>query len=105
MDYIDLQQFQGFDWDLGNQNKNWQKHGVVYTECEQIFFNIPLLIEFDAKHSDKEARHFALGRTDDDRYLFIAFTCRGSLIRVISARDMNKKERGLYENFEKNTEI
>lgn len=94
----DLHTFQGFDWDHGNHHKNWEKHAVSYTECEEIFFNQPLLISHDTKHSDTEKRYFALGKTNHHRLLFVAFTKRLHLIRVISARDMSKKERAYYEN-------
>jgi uncharacterized DUF497 family protein len=85
-----------FDWDEGNLEKNWIKHRVSPFECEQIFFNQPLVVAGDEKHSQKEARYYALGRTDADRYLFVVFTLRGNLIRIISARDMNKKEKKIY---------
>lgn len=84
-----------FDWDEGNLEKNWLKHGVSPLECEQIFFNQPFIAP-DLSHSLTEDRFFVLGRTDADRYLFLVFTMRGKKIRVISARDMNKKERKIY---------
>ena len=87
----------GFDWDGANQEKNWKKHQVSRAECEQIFFNIPLLLFKDEKHSVSESRLYVLGATDSGRNLFIAFTVRKKLIRVISARDMSKKERDIYE--------
>ncbi len=87
----------GFDWNFGNQSKNLDKHGVLAWECEQIFFNKPLLLEKDTKHSVVEQRYYALGRTDAGRRLFIAFTIRDHYIRVISARPMNRKERDFYE--------
>ncbi|OGT66255.1 MAG: hypothetical protein A3J38_08820 [Gammaproteobacteria bacterium RIFCSPHIGHO2_12_FULL_45_9] len=87
----------GFLWDKGNQNKNWLSHGVLPAECEQVFFNKPLLLYEDLKHSGQEQRHYVLGKTEGGRRLFIAFTVRKDLIRVISARDMSKKERGIYE--------
>jgi uncharacterized DUF497 family protein len=95
---IDLPKIAGFDWDGGNARKN-DKHGVSTAEAEQVFFNAPLLLLADEKHSQLEARHHALGRTDEGRLLHIAFTLRqaGSLIRVISARDMHRKERVIYE--------
>lgn len=95
---IDLTKIAGFDWDAGNARKN-DKYGVSMAEPEQVFFNAPLLLLADAKHSQQEARHHALGRTDDGRLLHLAFTLRkaGSLIRVISARDMHRKERAIYE--------
>jgi len=91
-----LQQCQGFDWDKGNSEKNWILHQVNKSECEQVFFNKPIVIGEDIKHSTSEKRWFLLGQTDLKRLLFIVFTLRGNLIRVISARDMNKKERIVY---------
>ncbi|MCW5213009.1 BrnT family toxin [Desulfobulbus sp. TB] len=93
----------GFDWDKGNINKNKIKHKVTPSECEQIFFNQPLLVKDAVLHSEKEQRFCALGKTDKGRRLFIAFTVRKDRIRVISARDMSRKERSIYENAEKNT--
>lgn len=87
---------EGFEWDEANIDKNWLKHKVLHLECEQIFFNIPLIIADDVKHSQVEKRWFALGRTEHDRKLFVVFTVRENLIRVISARDMNKKEKIKY---------
>lgn len=86
----------GFEWDAGNLEKNWLKHGVSPLECEEIFFNQPFIVAPDEKHSQKEERFYALGRTDSERHLFLVFTIRGKKIRVISARDMNKKERKIY---------
>jgi uncharacterized DUF497 family protein len=88
---------EGFHWDKGNIEKNWIKHKVEAGECEEVFFNIPFIVEHDIKHSTDEERYFALGQTDPGRYLFIVFTIRKKLIRIISARDMNKKERKIYE--------
>ena len=95
---IDLARITGFDWDDGNARKN-EKHGVSTAEAEQIFFNAPLLLLDDEKHSQREVRHHALGRTDEGRLLHLTFTLRkvASLIRVISARDMHRKERTIYE--------
>ncbi len=86
----------GFDWDEGNSKKNWIKHKVTPAECEQIYFNQPLIIKDDTQHSETEKRFLALGKTDKNRSLFIAFTLRNDRIRVISARDMNRKEREVY---------
>lgn len=91
-----LQQCTGFNWDEGNSQKNWILHKVSRSECEQIFFNEPLVIADDEKHSQSEKRWYLLGQTDSGRMLFIVFTLRGELIRVISARDMHKKERSIY---------
>ena len=86
----------GFDWDEANLNKNWIRHQVSNAECEETFFNMPLLVADDRKHSQNEKRYYALGKTDEGRELFIAFTIRDEKIRVISARDMSKKEREYY---------
>lgn len=88
----------GFHWDEGNLDKNWYLHQVTNGECEELFFNLPLIIAANTKHSQKEQRHYALGRTDTDRWLFIAFTIRDELIRVISARDMNDREMRKYDD-------
>jgi uncharacterized DUF497 family protein len=95
---IDLAKITGFDWDEGNSQKN-VKHSVSTAESEQVFFNAPLLLLADVKHSQMESRFHALGKTDDGRLLHITFTLRndGKAIRVISARDMHKKERSIYE--------
>lgn len=95
---IDLSAIIGFNWDAGNERKN-EKHGVSKAEAEQVFFNSPLLTLEDTFHSQSEQRFHALGQSDEGRLLQITFTLRkaGELIRVISARDMYKKERIVYE--------
>lgn len=95
---IDLGLITGFEWDVGNARKN-EKHGVTAAEAEQVFFNQPLLLLEDVKHSQDEVRIHALGQTHDRRPLHITFSLRGggTLIRVISARDMHRKERAIYE--------
>ena len=88
---------EGFLWDEGNSEENWIKHQVTRLECEEIFFNLPLVISDDEKHSIVEKRYYALGKSKSERYLFISFTIRDNLLRIISARDMNRKERKIYE--------
>jgi uncharacterized DUF497 family protein len=90
----------GFDWDQENLLKNWEKHQVAFWECEEVFFNQPLLLADDFKHSDEEQRFYALGKTDAERMLFLAFTVRRRKLRVISARDMSRKERREYNDAE-----
>jgi len=98
MSYEIIQQCTGFQWDDGNSDKNWISHQVAKLECEQVFFNQPLILGNDEKHSEIECRYFSLGQTDAGRLLFIVSTIRENLIRIISARDMNKKEREVYKN-------
>jgi uncharacterized DUF497 family protein len=99
-----MQTFQavdGFDWDQGNISKNWEKHKVTPAQCEELFFNMPLIVQMVEQPSASEKRYFALGKTDVGRRLFIVFTIRGNKIRVISARDMSKKERSVYHEKER----
>ena len=93
---------EGLHWDDANRDKNWERHRVAWQECEEVFLNFPLFTYPDAKHSERESRHVAYGQTNSLRLLFVVFTIRGSNIRVISARNMNKRERKLY--YEKNQE-
>jgi uncharacterized protein len=92
-----LEDLEGFDWDDGNRDKNWTRHAVSNAECEEVFFNQPLVVAPDAKHSAEEQRYYVLGQTDAGRRLFLVFTTRVRRIRVISARDMNRNERRQYE--------
>lgn len=94
--FEDLKGCVGFQWDEGNAGKNLEKHDVGDSECEEIFFNDPLVAGDDEVHSSDEARGFALGQTNAGRRLFIVFTVRRSLIRVISAREMTASERKRY---------
>jgi uncharacterized protein len=95
---VDLSIVIGFEWDEANARKN-EHHGVSMAEAEQVFFNAPLLVLPDAKHSEAEPRFHALGKTNEGRKLHITFTLRDAdqLVRVISARDMHRKERVIYE--------
>jgi uncharacterized protein len=94
----DLTQCAGFQWDAGNTEKNWELHQVSQGECEQVFFNRPLLVAPDVEHSGREPRYAALGESNVGRRLALVFTIRGALVRVISARDMSRRERRIYEH-------
>lgn len=96
----------GFDWDKHNSEKVRTRHDVTPVECEQVFFNLPVIAGDDEKHSETENRFYVLGQTDSDRLLFLVFTVRKDKLRVISARDMNKKERRMYQaHEEKNSSV
>ncbi len=94
-----------FDWDNGNLSKNYEKHNVTWQEAENIFNNEPITVEDDEVHSASEKRYSALGKTQKGRKLFVVFTLRNSKVRIISARDMNKKERIIYETTEKDSTV
>ncbi|MCH8011800.1 MAG: BrnT family toxin [Candidatus Marinimicrobia bacterium] len=103
---IRISDCEGFEWDKGNRDKNWIRHRVSKNKCEEVFFNQPILVSEDPKHSNVEKRYYVLGRTDSNRFLFISFTIRNNRIRVISARDMNRKERKAYhEQIEKRSNV
>ncbi len=89
---------EGFDWSGGNAEKNWDRHQVSPLEAEQVFFNSPLLTGEDGAHSHQEKHLFALGQTDEGRELFVAFTVRRRKLRVVSARDIRRKERKVYQS-------
>jgi hypothetical protein len=96
-----LENCTGFDWDEDNTRKNWDRHRVAPEEAEDVFFHEPLVIRSDLRHSKKEKRYYALGQTGSDRRLFVVFTVRRELIRVISVGDMNRNETVTYERHEK----
>jgi uncharacterized DUF497 family protein len=92
-----LKECTGFQWDEANATKNWDKHDVSQFECEQVFFNRPLILRRDLKHSEMESRFYVLGHTDLGRRLFVVFTIRGDKIRIISARTMTLREERRYK--------
>ena len=101
---MDISRVEGFDWDEANTQKNWGRHRVMFYECEGVFFRDPLILP-DADHSREELRFFAMGQTLRDRRLTIVFTVRNNRIRVISARDMSRRERRDYEKTKKDSKI
>jgi uncharacterized DUF497 family protein len=97
----DFTQAKGFDWDEWNSEKIWEKHKVNRVECEQVFFNQPFVVGEDVTHSQEEERFYTLGKTDAGRLLFLVFTIREEILRVITARDMSRRERRIYRDVEK----
>jgi len=94
-----------FEWDRGNIDKNWERHHVAYVECEEVLLGGQFIITKDTAHSMEEDRYRVLGKTDEGRILFLAFTLRGGKIRVNTARDAHKKERKAYEEAEKSASL
>ncbi len=93
----------GFDWNEANVAKNWERHRVTPEEAEDVFFHDPFVVRSDPGHSRREKRYWALGKTAQERRLFVAFTIRGTLIRVISVRDMSRRESEEYKRHEKSS--
>ncbi len=94
---IDLRKIIGFEWDEGNFDKNYKKHGITTKEAEEVFLDEKQLVLEDDRHSQKEERFTMIARSTNNKVLFIVFTMRGNSIRIISARKANKKEVRLYE--------
>lgn len=86
-----------FEWDKGNIDKNYAKHGVTPKETEEIFLDENLKVKKDVPHSQTENRFIAIGKNSSGKVLFVVFTIRRNLIRVISSRLTNKKDRKYYE--------
>jgi uncharacterized DUF497 family protein len=89
----------GFEWDEGNSRKSVDKHGMSQSEAEQIFLDPRLLVLVDDRHNGAEKRFAAYGRTVEGRRLHVNFTLRSedTLIRVISARALSRRERARYD--------
>jgi uncharacterized DUF497 family protein len=98
IDWLESQIDFVFIWDDGNKSKSLEKHGVDLHEAEEVFLNSDKTIALGVQHAPEvnEPRFGVLGTTHEQRLLFVSFTIRGSGVRVISARPMNKKERKLY---------
>lgn len=105
MSDVDPSEWEGFEWDDGNIGKNWPEHRVTDWDIEEIFFNSPLALRDDSAHSQKEQRFYALGQTNRGRLLFVAFTIRRNLVRAISARDMSRRERSIYESTKEDSDV
>lgn len=100
MSGADFSRYLGFEWGEENSGKIWRKHKVSPFECEQVFFNQPLVVAPDEAHSQSEARFYVLGRTDAGRPLFLVFAARKDMVRVVSARDMSRAEREVCRSHE-----
>ena len=86
-----------FQWDAGTREKNWVKHRVTNAECEEAFFDPHKRLLHPTLYGERETRHILIGDTADKRLLFVVFTIRGHTVRVISARNAHRRERGFYE--------
>jgi len=100
---VRLPKILAFEWDEGNIDKSYEKHGISPKEAEEVFVSEELFVLPDKKHSKAEKRHIALGKTQEGKNLFVVFTLKGKKIRIISARRMHRKEVLRYEKTKKNT--
>lgn len=86
-----------FEWDRGNKHKNFLKHNVTGEEAEEIFFDPHKRIVKADLMVKEERRYLLIGKTKFGRSLFVVFTFRTNRVRIISARDLNRKEKKWYE--------
>ncbi len=100
---VDLSKITGFDWDEGNIDKSYRKHGITPNQAESVFLDDNLAVEPDVKHQELEKRYIAIGSGEKGSILFTIFTIRNDKIRIISARGANQKERIKYEKAKKNS--
>ncbi len=91
-----------FEWDKGNSDKNLVKHKTEIKEIEQVFEYENSITAEDKRHSQIESRYVIFGETQVGRKLVVGFTIRKNKVRVITARDMSRKERRDYEEKIKN---
>lgn len=94
-----------FEWDQGNSEKNVRKHGVANREAEEAVTNKPTFLFVGERHSQNETRYGLYGKTDQGRRLSIVCTIRKGAVRIITVRDMSKKEKSSYEKIEANSKI
>ena len=90
-----------FDWDKGNLDKSYRKHGISSKETEEVFVSEEFFVIPDVKHSQAETRFIGLGQTITGKKLLVIFTMRQNKIRIISARRIHRKEVDKYEKAKK----
>lgn len=94
-----------FEWDKGNIDKSYQKHGISPKEAEEVFADNDSIVLPQIKHTQKEPRFIIVGKTLEGKQLFIVFTMRKEKVRIISARRMHTKEVSKYEKVKKNSTL
>jgi uncharacterized DUF497 family protein len=85
-----------FDWDTGNISKSVSKHKITNIEAESVFEDRYKMIGYDSRHSADELRFDCIGSSLNNRILRITFVTRSGKVRIISARNASKKEKGRY---------
>jgi hypothetical protein len=93
---LTLGKHKAFEWDKGNVDKSYQKHGITPNETEEAFLDEKAIFLEDIRHSKKEERHLLIGKTAEEKLLLVVFTLRHKKIRIISARKANRKEKNKY---------
>jgi uncharacterized protein len=87
-----------FQWNEGKAASNWSKHGISFSEAETVFDDSLYIDFYDTDNSEDEDRYLIVGMSNEDRLLIVSYTERGSWVRIISAREVTKSERRIYES-------
>jgi uncharacterized DUF497 family protein len=83
-----------FEWDSAKEAANRRKHGVDFKTAARVFLD-PHVIEFDDRDVAGELRFNAIGLVDS-RMLFVTYTLRGDVVRIMSARGAEPHEKRKY---------
>ena len=89
-----------FEWDEEKNQSNIEKHGIDFSKILKIFADENRIEFFDEFHSDEEDRWQVIGKVD--KILFVVYTERGDVTRIISARKATARERRIYNDSKKN---
>jgi uncharacterized DUF497 family protein len=83
-----------FEWDSAKEVANRKKHGVNFKTAAKVFLD-PYVIEFDDRDATGELRFNSIGLVDG-RVLFVTYTMRGDVVRIVSARGAEPHEKRKY---------
>ena len=86
-----------FEWDENKNQRNFKLHNIKFETAAKVF-NDPFRIErFDALHSDDEDRYITIGEINGTAFVvFVSYTDRENVVRLISARKATSSERREY---------
>lgn len=87
-----------FEWDEDKAEANLRKHAVSFTDAMSVFADPLALTGYDPDHSEDEDRYITMGTSADGRLIIVSHTDRGDVVRIISAREANRRERKDYED-------
>ena len=87
-----------FEWDPTKATRNLRKHGVAFREAAMVFGDPFGITVYDPDHSEQEDRFITIGWSAAGRLLIVAHPDRGARIRILSARQLGRRERREYED-------
>ena len=86
-----------FEWDPEKAAGNWRKHDVSFEEAATVFGDPLAMTYLDPDHSEEEDRFLTFGHSQQGRLLVVSHTDREDRMRIISARQLTRRERKQYE--------